>query len=124
MTMSPRHAWLSFAPLAFLLAVLLGMAAPGASAPERGVGASYRGAATGARIARPGSTAQGAVVAAAQALGAANARPHGAPVALVARVATLDAERRAFSSQRARASLAPASRPSAYDPRGPPSTTA
>jgi hypothetical protein len=119
---SPHRTWLGFAPLALLLAVLLGGAAPGSvGAPERGIGAGHRAAAPGARIARP-AAAPGAIVAAAQAGASASARPHGTPAALVAGDAAFALGWLASAPVAQPASRAPASRARLYDPRGPPST--
>jgi hypothetical protein len=119
--MSSPRTWLGLAPLALLLALLLGAAPGGAAAPERGIGASQRSAApAGSRVARAGSAAQ-AIVAAAGASTAAGARPHGAPAAILVRIAAPDEVPALARDAREPESASLPSRPRLYDPRGPPS---
>lgn len=125
MTASPHRSWLGLAPLALLLALLLGAAAPGgAAAPERGIGASHRlGGSAGSRIARPTSASR-AILEAAHSRAGAGARPLGAPAASLVRVAALDeAPVAAPHAHDVPAGALPSCR-RAYDPRGPPSTPA
>jgi hypothetical protein len=125
MTASPHRCWLGLAPLALLLALLLGAAAPGgAAAPERGIGAGHRLAgAGGTRVARLGSAPR-AILEAAHSRAGAGARPHGAPAAALVRIAAPDEARAALPRAYEAPTCALPSRPRAYDPRGPPSTTA
>jgi hypothetical protein len=120
MTVPPHRSWFGLAPLALLLALLLGAAAPGGvPAPERGVGAALRLAGAGsARVARPGVASQAFLEAA---RGHAVASAHGAPAASIVRIAAFDEVRAATPRSHATPARILPSWPRAYDPRGPPS---
>jgi hypothetical protein len=119
MTVPPYRSWFGLAPLALLLALLLGAAAPaGHGTAERGVGPGLRLAGVGgARVARPGAASQALLEVA---RGHAAASAHGAPAALFVRIAAFDAARAASPRPDAAPARVLPSRLRTYDPRGPP----